>query len=555
MAGGIMSIQSFGVANLIINGNPLNEKCKTYFASTGYAKHTNFALQKFRVDYSGSRDIRLTEPSEFEFVIPKHADMLMDTFLSITLPDIWSPVYPPTEDTQYLWAPYDFKWIENIGAHLIRNVEITCGSFTLARFTGAYIAAIVNRDFTAAKKQAFDEMTGNVTNLHSPEYAFGRINTYPSAFKTDVTPLTGTEPSIRGRKLYIPLHPWYAVRSQAAFPLLCLGAGSELKIKITLRGIQDLFRVRDVFDYNNLFPHIRPDFNQTHFQMHRFLQTPPQSNVSVEFPYENTMNTWNADVHLMVTQAFLDREEQRAMKLSSQKYLVKDVFTYYQDNITGTTRVPLTSTGMVSSWIWCLQRNDAFMRNEWGNYTNWPYNRIPGNVAIAGSAADTSVESGPFLNPNGTNTGIYISGDLVAANRRNILQTAAIMLNGEYRELPAVAEVYQYLTPYTSSYGQSDLGYYYYNFCLSTDNSTGQPSGGTNMSAIKNIELELSVFAPEVDTLNSQFRITCDDNGNVLSTNQTNWRLYEYSYNATIFEERYNLVVFSGGSVGLALAR
>ena len=60
MAGGLLNLVSYGNQNVILNGNPT----KTFFKST-YAKYTNFGMQKFRIDYDGQRDLRLSEPSIF----------------------------------------------------------------------------------------------------------------------------------------------------------------------------------------------------------------------------------------------------------------------------------------------------------------------------------------------------------------------------------------------------------------------------------------------------------------------------------------------------------
>lgn len=552
-----MSIEAVGEANRLIHGNP-SVDARSLFIPAAYKRSSNFGMQKFRIDFDGQRELRLIEPSEFVFTVKPYADLLMDAYLSVTLPNIWSPVYPPSEETGDQWAPYDFKWIENIGAHMVREVEVICGSHSLARFSGAYLAAAAARDLPADKKRAFDAMTGNTVEVHSPEYAYGRVNTYPCAFKDEDTPLAGTEPSIRGRKLYIPLNAWFAVRPEAAFPLLCLNPGLELRVRVVLRPVQDLFRVRDVFDPDNSFPHIRPDFNQPHFQMHRFLQTPPWTNIQ-QAAYENTINTWNADIHLVTTQAFLGAPERRWFRENTHDYLVRDVFEYRHDNVANTTRVPLTSSGMVSGWIFGLQRSDAFMRNEWDNYTNWPYSRLPGNTKIAGSTStDASLNYlGPFLNPDGSNTGIFLSGNLRADNRRDILQTAAIVLDGSFREMPQVAEVYNYLEKYARTGGGSvDNGLFCYQFGLSAALVGGQPTGAINLSAFRHVDLELSVFAPPIDEENSRFQVQCDDGGNIIAAVQaSNWRLSEYTYNATIWEERYNTIRLIRGQVGVQFAR
>ena len=69
------------------------------------------------------------------------------------------------------WAPYEFKWIKNIGTHMIKEVNITCGSQLLQRYTGEYMAAMVDRDFSQKKKNLFNKMTGNMTNLNNPARA------------------------------------------------------------------------------------------------------------------------------------------------------------------------------------------------------------------------------------------------------------------------------------------------------------------------------------------------------------------------------------------------
>jgi hypothetical protein len=74
MPGGLLNIIALGNANIFLTGNP----SKTFFRVT-YSKYTNFGLQKFRIDYDGIRDLRLTEPSTFCFKIKRYAELLMDT--------------------------------------------------------------------------------------------------------------------------------------------------------------------------------------------------------------------------------------------------------------------------------------------------------------------------------------------------------------------------------------------------------------------------------------------------------------------------------------------
>ena len=172
MPGGLLNIVSVGNNNSILTGNP----SKTFFKVT-YSKYTNFGLQKFRIDYDGSRDLRLTEPSVFQFKVPRYADLLMDTYLVVTMPDIWSPLYHPTDQNSNRWTPYDFKWIKNLGTLMIQEIEITCGSLTLQKYTGEYLTAQVERDFSAEKKELFNKMSGNSAEFNDPSNYNGRANT------------------------------------------------------------------------------------------------------------------------------------------------------------------------------------------------------------------------------------------------------------------------------------------------------------------------------------------------------------------------------------------
>ena len=129
MAGGLLNIISEGNNNVMLTGNPT----KTFFKVT-YSKYTNFGMQKFRIDYDGQRDLRLSEQSVFTFRVPRHAELLMDSYLVVTLPHIWSPIYHPCEETGNHWVPYSFRWIKNIGTHLIKEIEMRCGNFTIQKY-------------------------------------------------------------------------------------------------------------------------------------------------------------------------------------------------------------------------------------------------------------------------------------------------------------------------------------------------------------------------------------------------------------------------------------
>ena len=82
MPGGLLNLVATGTQNVILTGNP----CKTFFKST-YAKYTNFGMQKFRVDFNGQRQLRLTEPSVFSFTMPRYGQNNQ----TLTMPSVAVP--------------------------------------------------------------------------------------------------------------------------------------------------------------------------------------------------------------------------------------------------------------------------------------------------------------------------------------------------------------------------------------------------------------------------------------------------------------------------------
>ena len=156
-----------------------------------------------------------------------------------------------------------------------------------------------------------------------------------------------------------------------AFPLIALQY-NELVIDVTLRPLYELFVIRDIKDDINNFPYVQPNFNVDYMQMYNFLQTPPSIELNPN-DYTDKRNEFNADVHLISTYCFLSDEEQRIFSLNDHKYLFREVHEYNFKNVTGSNKIKIDSLGMVASWMFYFTRNDINLRNEWSNYSNWPY--------------------------------------------------------------------------------------------------------------------------------------------------------------------------------------
>jgi hypothetical protein len=564
MTGGLLNIVSYGNQNVILNGNPK----KTFFKST-YSKYTNFGLQKFRIDFTGQRSLRLTTDSTFTFYVPRYADLLMDTYVVVTLPTIWSPIYPPNPTCGVKdWAPYEFRWIENLGTQMIKEVRISVGGQTLQVLTGKYLLGLVQRDFSGAKKALYDDMTGNTAELNDPGNSNSRINMYPNAYYTNLP--QGSEPSIRSRRLYIPINAWFTLSSKMAFPLIALQY-NQLKIDVVMRPINDLYTIRDVMDPENGWPIVRPNYTNEYMQLYRFLQSPPSVNLDAS-GYSNTAQSeWNADIHLISTYAFLSNDEAKTFAANEQKYLIKSAYEWNFENVTGSHRVWLENTlGMVSSWMFFFQRSDINLRNQWSNYSNWPYNYLPVNIIPAPVTPTTEYNgiygginvscSVPPVGPGystltGNNTGLFVTQPFSANNQRGILLNMAILLDGKYRENVLDVGVYNFIEKYVRTQSNAPTGLYCYNFCLDTDPFNFQPTGALNTSKFSNVQFEFTTFYPPLDP-SANFLTICDPATRLpIGVNKPTWRIYDYNYNLVVLEERYNVVTFMSGNAGLMYAR
>lgn len=449
MGGGLLNLVCEGNKNLFLNGNPK----KTFF-ETKFKKYTNFGMEKMRLDVNGSRNLNMKTESQFTFNVKNYGDLLIDSYFVVTLPNIWSPIVeilPPPNNfidisntykynhfIRNIW-PYEFKWIENLGSQMIKKVRYYVGNILIQEFTGNYLYNMVNRDFTKEKKELFDEMTGNTKELNDPANYGGRNNNYPNSIYNSKWQF-GSEPSIRSRKIYIPLNIWSTLNNKLAFPLVSLSK-NNLKIEITCRSIQELFVVRYIptpnilNEFNELMiridndllssndidsndnnkwnsekkkefiknseligKYIQTDQNDNRYLFYRFVNQPISppigadendlsgirinngtlSGTSIDAKYySSTKSIWNSDIHLLCNYVFLSEDEREVFKNRKQQYLVKFIDESDHLGLKQESIIRLRNYGLVSSWMWFFQRSDIKKFNEWSNYTNWESNNLP----------------------------------------------------------------------------------------------------------------------------------------------------------------------------------
>jgi len=308
MVGGLLNLIAQGQEDMILTGNPT----KTFFKKT-FKRYNNFGQQKFRINMEGRTQLNLHSSSTYSFKIPRYGDFLQQTFLCLNLPNIWSPIlsnniqFPmcsacrssiqtpgfvtsnvtPTHvppcwkcgtgcTTIYKFIPndpnfnskinfdipYEFKWINELGFMIIERITVNANSVKLQEYTGQYLSNMIKRDFVEEQQRLISKMIGNTADLNNPALYANRKANYPNAAyfgSMNDRMKYGLEPSIRGKKLYIPLNILGTLLSKTAIPLVSMQY-SELNIQITLKPVYDWFVVKDMNFLSRQLGFRAPDF-------------------------------------------------------------------------------------------------------------------------------------------------------------------------------------------------------------------------------------------------------------------------------------------------------
>ena len=234
------------------------------------------------------------------------------------------------------------------------------------------------------------------------------------------------------------------------------------------------------------------------------------------------------------------------MAAQNHNYLIKTQHIHEFLNATGSRRVDLQSRNLVSSYMFRFRRSDVNLRNEWTNYTNWPYRTPPMSLKLWGGASSNPLN-------------LKYTSCRNIENIKNILLNLGILCGGEYRESMHDAGVYDYIEKWHRTSGLAKDGLYMYNFCIDSNRMVYQPSGAQNTNPYQYITLEYNTIQPPAfsddcsDNLVAD--VICDEAGKIIGMRKDNWRLNKYNYDLRVFEERYNMIVITSGRIGLLNAR
>lgn len=488
MPGGLIQLVGTGAQNELVNGSP----SMTHFRAV-YRRHTNFAMESIRMPFTASNlEFSVTGTRTISCRIDRYAQLLHDTYLVLTLPDIWSPLkfvnaalpsgYQTTSGANSIG--YEFQWIRNIGYNLIDHVDLVMNGQLIQRLRGEWLKFYSYTTHDANKRQIVDEMVGNVPAIYDPANAYDRQNQYPHAIAPVAVPpaLPQTlvpEPSIRSRQLVVPLHFWFSENPGLALPLVSL-QNSEVYINVTLRNLNDLYTVVDV---NPLSPtygrRVKPTGDATYNAIGLFLSPPLPSGA----PSDPAISTWFPDPYVEGTFIYLTEMEMNQLARADQTFLVKTInYVSAEGQFGGNTDLELPMHNLVTRVIFDAQRSDRVTVNDWDNYTNWAV-----STRAPWTAINTSVP-----------TALYASGQeqVTSVFPRDAVIDGLLLLDGKERFQTKPIPYFSLQQMYRHSTGNVPglPGVYMYSFAL--DHDQYQPSGALNGSMFNKIMLRLTLQTP-----------------------------------------------------------
>ena len=348
MGGGLLQLVAYGAQDAYLSGNP-----QITFWKGLFKRHTNFAMEPFRVNLTG----QAAWGAKHSAIIGRHADLLYSTYLEVVM-----PVGTFNNDQGRL------------GYNLLKYVELDIGGQLIDRLYGEwlYLWDALSSDLTTSKKLwnmvGAGPSTSSITQTYSDNVfvaatSGGAVTTAAFGSKATTVAFADTSACISGsgnsghpalpNVLYIPLNFFYTRNPGAALPLIALQY-HEVKINIEWNDAQSIA--------GNFVTGTKT------------LKQPVQAAVYIDYIY-------------------LDTEERRRMAQNSHEYLIEQTQFNEDKGISSyNNRIDLTFNHPVKELIWIVQPT---------SYTNCSISKGFGNTRLQPFTYDQDAVYEQHLQING----------------------------------------------------------------------------------------------------------------------------------------------------------
>jgi hypothetical protein len=378
-------------------------------------KHTNFSMETIVITSTGDNNIgfrKTTSELRVNFKIKRYADLLSNLFLTFNIPDIYSDNI------------YKFRWVNNLGFNYIKEARIKIGVVNIETLYGEWMN--IWNELTTKDSFQYNKLIGNIDEYVKPfnfvpKYRVVNNRLYNITYPVSIYDSTkSNNPSIKKRKIQVPLDFWFTKNPSLALPLLKLENNEvELDIYINDRAFEGLYQVWS----NILNTFVSPSmYNDVHN---------PEVDIDITTFVKPSDYTFNVNNELLCTYVYLDSAERSSLLLNTNQidYIVNTVKKTPTTAIGDShTLIDITNANHhIKEIIWITRRSDSI--TNFNNYTNY--------------TADHEYNEG-----------------------MGILERAAILWNREISRADYDANYYNQIQPYKHHTNIPRTGVYCYSFAL-----------------------------------------------------------------------------------------
>jgi len=463
------------------------------FFKVVYRKHSRFAMENIQFDPVNRTKLDFNEPITIKTNAPRYGDLLSQVYFTFDIPDIWSGKYADANNG----VNYEFQWIKNLGVNIFNYISIKISEQEIERLYSDYM--VIWRELTLSdeKKALFNKQIGNIKELYDPKNGPGMNGNYPNITNSSTPTIqsqkwtshdskvitfanktSNTIPSIKGRRIRVPLMFWFCNDPGLALPLIALQY-SIVGFELEMKAFKDLYTTLDV-NTGNINTDVSVD---TSFGK----RVKPTDNAVYQMSNFTSDYTFDINPRLEGEYIFLDDEERRRFAMNDHDYLITQCRLTDKSGVQilptrGETMAKLVPAfNPVSFLTWVIKREDLTAVNDWNNYSNWVYEDVP---PYSHENNFTEIKFN-----NSTTSSFFYNRDLAAHQakftyphlKKEILTDVRIEFDGIDRINKPIGhfsqqQVYQYFRTNPKD------GIYVYSFSLNPKEY--QPAGSCNFSMI-----------------------------------------------------------------------
>jgi len=517
--GALLSIYSYGSANVILNDNP----DFTYYYKV-FKRYSHFSFETVDQTPDGPNELFFDQSIKLRLKIPRIGDILSDLMFTFDLPDIYSK-YINTTNNDTRTAQYNFQWNRYIGVQILSNVAFFVGGQKIQEFDSDYIIAKAHADYNTDTLFKWSQLVGDVPELNDPangQWAGGQTqSSYPTVVRAVVSTPQNNRPSIFGQRVYVPLPFWFCQSASKALPVVGLQY-QEAEVQLTLRPINELYTILDPSGYR-MAPGFRvlSSSEQLLANQAKYVSYSDASGnfnaFAVDIGYTTPgINTWFLNPQIQLTYAYLTENERKTFASTSLNYLIYQATAFKFSGLTARTLLDLDIHNPVVRLLIIPRRDDQVQsRNKIANWTNWwDFPRVPWKASTGATQTQNTV---------------YSSGILIPNSQRDIIQSMRLLLDGTEVQEEQPIGFFTKVSPFKYVNGSSTLeGQILPVMSFGLMSPGDQPSGSVNASRIRLFQIEINPYPLPPGS--------------------------SYKYDVTIYAETINFFTVENGNGGLKYA-